>query len=137
MTVDDDSWQCFLNYHLSSTIYHLSTINYHPNLKSFIMTSRRHFIKQSSKATAALYLGSLGFSAKSYGRIIGANDRVKVGVVGFSDRFRQSLLPSFMNHYKELNFDIVAVSDIWKKRREEGRDFLKQKMDHDVQACPQ
>ncbi len=99
------------------------------------MTSRRHFIKQSSKATAALYLGSLGFSAKSYGRIIGANDRVQVGVVGFSDRFRQSLFPSFMNHYKELNFDIVAVSDIWKMRREEGRDFLKQKMDHDIQAC--
>ena len=99
------------------------------------MTTRRHFIKQSSKATAALYLGSLGFSAKSYGRIIGANDRVQVGVVGFSDRFRQSLFPSFMNHYKELNFDIVAVSDIWKVRREEGRDFLKQKMNHDVQAC--
>lgn len=99
------------------------------------MTTRRHFIKQSSKATAALYLGSLGFSAKSYGRIIGANDRVQVGVVGFSDRFRQSLFPSFMNHYKELNFDIVAVSDIWKVRREEGRDFLKEKLNHDVQAC--
>jgi predicted dehydrogenase len=66
---------------------------------------------------------------------LGANDRVQVGVVGFSDRFRQSLLPSFMNHHKELNFDIIAVSDIWKVRREEGRDFLKQKFDHDIQAC--
>ena len=77
------------------------------------MSSRRVFIKQSSKAAAAVYLGAIGFSAKSYGRIIGANDRVGVGVVGFSDRFRQSLFPCFKNHYKELNFDIVAVSDIW------------------------
>jgi predicted dehydrogenase len=99
------------------------------------MPSRRQFIKQTSKASAAVYLGSLGFSAKSYGRIIGANDRVNVGVVGFSDRHRSSHIPAFLNHYKELNFDIIAVSDIWKLRREEGRDFLKQKFDHDIKAC--
>ncbi len=99
------------------------------------MSSRRQFIKQTSKTSAAIYLGALGFNAKSYGRIIGANERIGIGVVGYSDRFRQSLLPSFMNHHKELNFDIVAVSDIWKLRREEGREFLKQKMDHDITAC--
>jgi hypothetical protein len=96
------------------------------------MASRRNFIKQSLKATAALYATSaLGFSAKSYGNILGANDRVRVGVVGFSDRFRQALFPSFQNHYKELNFDIVAVSDLWKVRREEGEAFLKEKLGHD------
>ena len=99
------------------------------------MSSRRQFIEKSAKATAGIYLGTLGISAKSYGRILGANDRVGVGVVGFSDRFRHSLFPSFQNNYKELNFDIVAVSDIWKVRREEGRDFLKQKLDHDVVPC--
>src|SRR5690349_19139522 len=99
------------------------------------MSSRREFIKNSSKAAAGIYIGALGFSAKSYGRILGANDRVGIGVVGFSDRFRQSLFPSFMNHYKELNFDIVAVSDIWKLRREEGRDFLKLNLAHDVVPC--
>ena len=77
----------------------------------------------------------MGLSAKSYGRIMGANDRVQVGVVGYSDRFRQALLPSFMHHNKELNFDIIAVSDIWKMRREEGQQFLKQKFEHDIQAC--
>ncbi len=80
-------------------------------------------------------LGAMAFTAKSYANIIGANDRVRVGVVGFSDRFRQSLLPSFMNHYQELNFDIVAVSDLWKKRREEGQAYLKEKLAHDIQAC--
>jgi predicted dehydrogenase len=93
--------------------------------------SRRNFLKQSSLAA----LGAIAFSAKSYANIIGANDRVRVGVVGFSDRFRSSLLPSFTNHHKELNFDIVAVSDLWKKRREEGMAVLKEKMGHDIKGC--
>src|SRR5690349_25149538 len=99
------------------------------------MTTRRKFIKQTSIAAAGTYMGAIGFSAKSYGRIIGSNDRVNVGVVGFSDRFRGSHVPCFLNHYKEMHFDMVAVSDIWKVRREEGRDFLKQKFDHDIKAC--
>ncbi len=97
--------------------------------------SRRNFLKNGGLASAGIMIGGLGFSAKSYGRIIGANDRVRVGVIGFSDRHRGSHLPSFMNHYKELNFDIVAVSDIWKKRREEGVAVWKEKMGHDIMAC--
>jgi predicted dehydrogenase len=97
-------------------------------------TTRRDFIKQSSKAAAGVYLGTLGMNAKSYARIMGANERINVGIVGFSDRFRSSHVPCFLNHYKELNFDIIAVSDIWKLRREEGRDFLKQKFDHDIKT---
>jgi predicted dehydrogenase len=95
---------------------------------------RRKFISNSVKSAAGLYIGAMGFSAKSYARIKGANERVGIGIVGYSDRFRQSLLPSFMNHYKELNFDILAVSDIWKMRREEGSAALKAKLDHDVSA---
>jgi predicted dehydrogenase len=99
------------------------------------MGSRRKFIGQSVKAAAATYIGAMGMSAKSYGRIMGANDRVGVGVVGFSDRFRSSLLPAFSNHHKELNFDIVAVSDIWSVRRDEGKRVLSAAMGHDVAAC--
>jgi predicted dehydrogenase len=97
--------------------------------------SRRDFIKRTTIATTGAYLGALGFSAKSYSNIIGANDRVRVGVVGYSDRFVGSLLPCFLNHYKEMNFDMVAVSDIWKFKREEGQANLKQKLGHDIKAC--
>ena len=97
--------------------------------------NRRDFVKTTIKASAAVYAASLGFSAKSYANIIGANDRVRVGAIGFSDRFRQSLFPSFGNHYKELNFDFVAVSDLWKKRRDEGTAFLKEKTGHDIIGC--
>jgi predicted dehydrogenase len=97
--------------------------------------SRRRFIKNAVKASTALYAAQLGFSAKSYARILGANDRVRVGAIGFSDRFRFTLFPCFSNHYKELNFDIVAVSDLWSKRRDEGVSFLKEKMGHDIVGC--
>lgn len=97
--------------------------------------SRRHFIKQTAFAGAGLLAANAGFSAESYRRIIGSNDRVRVGVVGFSDRHRSSHIPCFLNHYKELNFDVVAVSDIWKRRREEGAATWKEKMGHDIVAC--
>jgi predicted dehydrogenase len=100
-----------------------------------MLESRRKFIKQSAIAAAGTYLGTMGLSAKSYGNIIGANDRVRVGVVGFSDRFKDALLPSFLNHHKELNFDMVAVSDLWNYRRGLGVDHLKSKFGHDITAC--
>lgn len=99
------------------------------------MTSRRQFLNKTTKAAAGIYLGSLGFSAKSYGRIIGANDRVRVGVVGFSDRHKGSHMPCFLDHYKEFNFDITAVSDIWNRRREEGVAAWKEKLGHDITGC--
>lgn len=100
-----------------------------------MQNSRREFLKKTAITTAGIYMGANAFSASSYRRIIGSNDRVRVGVVGFSDRHRSSHIPSFMNHYKELNFDVVAVSDLWKKRREEGVAIWKDKMQHDIIAC--
>lgn len=97
--------------------------------------SRRYFIQQTALAGAGIITAKAGFSAKSYKRIIGANDRVRVGVVGFSDRHKGSHAPCFMNHCKELNFEITAVSDIWNKRREEGAAFWKEKMQNEVIAC--
>ena len=97
--------------------------------------SRRDFIRKTAITSAGFYIGASAFSARSYRNIIGANDRIRVGVVGFSDRHRSTHLPCFMNHYKELNFDLVAVSDIWKKRREDGAAMWKEKMQHDVIAC--
>jgi len=97
--------------------------------------SRRAFIRKSALATSGLLMAKSSFTASSYRRIIGSNDRIRVGIVGFSDRHRSTHIPCFMNHYKELNFDVVAVSDIWNRRRDEGAAQWKQKMQHDVIAC--
>jgi len=96
-------------------------------MKNQTENSRREFIKKASIGAGVVGLGAMGFSAKSYAKIIGANDRVQVAIVGFSNRFKSSLLPSFMNHAKELNFEFVGVSDIWNRRRDEAEAFVKDK----------
>ena len=55
---------------------------------------------------------------------MGANDRVGVAIVGFSDRTRSSLIPSFLKVAGGLNFELVALSDIWGRRREEGATYI-------------
>jgi len=84
-------------------------------------TSRRDFLKATGVSVAG---AALGGTASSYGRILGANDRVGVGIVGFSDRTRSSLIPSFAKVAGPLNFELVAVSDIWNRRREEGAAYI-------------
>ena len=46
------------------------------------MTQRRDFIKNTLAGTAGIAIGGLGFSAKSYASIKGANERVTMAVIG-------------------------------------------------------
>jgi predicted dehydrogenase len=91
--------------------------------------TRRNFIKTLSAGTAGL---AVGLPAVHYKRALGSNDRVRVGIVGFSDRARYSLIPALNYHSQELNFEFVAVSDIWNRRREEGVAFLKELTGKDI-----
>ena len=45
-------------------------------------TKRRDFIKQGMIGTAGITIGGMGFSAKSYAAIAGANERINVAVIG-------------------------------------------------------
>ena len=46
--------------------------------------SRRRFIRQTASAAAGAAV--LASTARSYGRILGANDRIQIGQIGCSDR---------------------------------------------------
>ncbi|MGB6429021.1 MAG: Gfo/Idh/MocA family oxidoreductase [Candidatus Acidiferrales bacterium] len=81
-------------------------------------SSRRDFLKIAGAGLAGTALAT---RASSYARIIGANDRVGVGIVGYSDRFRSSLMPAFHESSDELNFEFVGVSDIWSMRRDQAQ----------------
>jgi len=83
--------------------------------------SRRQFLKAGSAALAAT---AVSWNAKSYAAIAGANDRVRVGVVGCGDRMKQSLIPAFLESAKEMNFEFVAISDLWNRRRDEGVGYI-------------
>ena len=49
-------------------------------------STRRDFLKQSAVGTAGLTIGAMGFSAKSYAAIRGANERINVGVIGIRNQ---------------------------------------------------
>ena len=104
------------------------------------MTTRRDFIIKSVIASAGVAVGGsafakpTSFSAKSYNKIVGANDRVRVGTIGFSDRHRSSHVGPFKELAKSMNFEMVAVSDLWSRRREEGKAFYQKQLGTDVKA---
>jgi predicted dehydrogenase len=87
----------------------------------FKESNRREFLKTGGAALAAT---AVTWNAKSYAQILGANDRVKVGIVGCGDRMKGALIPAFLEHSKELNFEFSAISDLWSLRREEGSAYV-------------
>ena len=83
-------------------------------------TNRRQFVKMGAAVAGTVAT----WNATSYAKIVGANDRVRVGVVGCGDRMKQALIPAFHMNQKDMNFEFVAVSDIWNRRREEGCAYI-------------
>jgi len=91
---------------------------------------RREFLHKGALAS----LGTLAFSPKSYSKILGANDRVRVACVGFSDRHRASHVPPFKALAKQMNFEMVALSDLWNRRRDEGKAYLEKELGGSIQT---
>ena len=96
--------------------------------------SRRSFLKKTAVSAAGLTLAGMGMSARSYGNIIGSNDKVRVAILGFSNRFRSSLGPAFLKYAKEMNFEFFDVCDIWSRRREEGQAWYKKSTGGEISA---
>ena len=106
-----------------------------------MFTNRREFMKKVGLGATTAVLGNSLFAsalkqkrntqssvnattAMHYNRIMGANDRVRVGVIGFSDRLKSSLSKAFVVNAKDMNMELVALSDIWKARMNEGASYL-------------
>lgn len=72
-------------------------------------TTRRAFISKTGMLTAGLTLGVNQMSALSYKRIIGANEKIRVGFIGVGNRGTQ-LLQTFM---KMPDCEIAALCDVY------------------------
>lgn len=72
--------------------------------------SRRGFLKKSLGFTAALSIGGVlpAFSAKSYRNILGANERIKVAVMGVNSRGYALAL----NFASQPNAEVLHVCDV-------------------------
>ncbi|MCK5067783.1 MAG: Gfo/Idh/MocA family oxidoreductase [Bacteroidales bacterium] len=80
-------------------------------------TNRRDFIRKVTAGTAGVAMGSsaLGMSARSYGRIIGANDRLNIAIAGLGRRLG-AFIPPIAN--KKNNVELLYLCDVMQSQRE-------------------
>ena len=83
------------------------------------MTERREFIKKSLVGSAALAIGGMGFSAKSYASIIGANERLHLAVIGISGRGSDHI-GNFCKLKDSQNVRVKTLCDVDEKFWEAG-----------------
>ena len=75
--------------------------------------SRRGFLKTATAGGAAFAL-----SAASYSRVLGANDRISIAQIGCGGRGIGAHMTGVHQHQDTQNFEITAVCDPWRIRRE-------------------
>ena len=100
------------------------------------MSDRRNFLKKATLGATAVTLSSASsLSAKSYDRIIGANDRLAVAFMGCGRR-----VPAYYDAVtnKKNNIDVLYLCDVMKSQREkvaaklDGQLKKKPKLENDV-----
>jgi len=92
-------------------------------------SNRRDFLKSASAGVAGLAVGTAAVSmpASSYGRVIGANDRLGVGIMGLGRRLKAYIPPIA---YKENNVELLYLCDVMKSQRTRAAEMFSAKMKH-------
>ena len=90
-------------------------------------STRRDFLKKTTAGLAGVAVAgsAMGMSSKSYSRIIGANDRLNIALMGCGRR-----VPAYYNSLKnkDNNIDVGYICDVMKKQREKTGEVLKGKI---------
>ena len=77
---------------------------------------------ESNRSTRRGFLGSMtALSAASYNRVLGANDRVGIGFIGYGLIGKQHIM-NFKKSFPDV--DRVALCDVYKPRLEEGLAYM-------------
>ncbi len=96
--------------------------------------NRRDILRTGSLSTLGLFASQTFQTALGQARTVGANDRIRIGIVGFSDRLKSALLPAYQSVAADFNCEIVGVSDIWSVRRDEAKAFFKTTFKQDIET---
>ena len=96
--------------------------------------TRRDLLKVAGGAAAAL-AAPASVSAATRRRSVGANDRIRIGVIGCGDRGRNAHMKGLYAHLQAMNFEIVAVADPWRIAREQASAMAKEWFGRDARQC--
>jgi predicted dehydrogenase len=100
------------------------------------LSSRRAFLNRTPVAAVALGAAATvlakndktirpGVTARSAARVVGANDRVRVGMIGMGGMGTVHLQAFMKQTEEEKDIQVVAVSDIYTRRKDRARDIAK------------
>jgi predicted dehydrogenase len=78
--------------------------------------NRRSFVGGALAASATML---------NYKSVLGANDRIGIGMIGCGDRTQGSLLKDILEFQNDTNVEVVAICDTWNQKREEATQQVK------------
>lgn len=92
-------------------------------------SNRRDFLKKVTAGAAGVAVSSsaMGMSARSYGRIIGANERINVAIIGLGRRLGAYVEPFAQ---KDNNVELAYLCDVMKNQRENAAKRFSEKLDY-------
>jgi predicted dehydrogenase len=100
-------------------------------------STRRDFLARASTAATAIGVTAAaavaaqqkgikpGMPARSAARVVGSNDRIRVGMIGMGGMGTVHLQAFMKQTEEEKDIQVVAVCDIYKRRKERARDIAK------------
>jgi predicted dehydrogenase len=99
-------------------------------------SSRRAFLNRAATAAAAISAASdlvarsekpihAGVPARSASRVVGANDRVHIGMIGVGGMGTVHLQAFMKQTDEEKDIQVVAISDIYTRRKQRARDIAR------------
>ena len=97
--------------------------------------SRREFLASITAAGAVSLVAPRGVDARTVRRSFGANDRIRIGVIGCGNRGIDTEMASVRDHAKEENLEVIAVYDPWRLARENAAAKAKEWFGTDAKQC--
>ena len=97
--------------------------------------SRREFLASVTAAGAVSLVAPRGVDARTVRRSFGANDRIRIGVIGCGNRGIDTEMASVRDHAKEENLEVIAVYDPWRVARENAAAKAKEWFGTDAKQC--
>lgn len=96
---------------------------------------RRTFLQTMGGAITGALISQGTLSAAQQIRSVGANNRIRIGIIGCGHRGRTAHMEGIYQHVKETNFEIAAICDPWRIAREQAGAMVKNWFGRDAVHC--
>ncbi len=88
--------------------------------------SRRDFLKKGAVVASGVAVFPESLTILKAGQAKGANDRIRIGIIGCGNRGNKVYMDGIYKHAKSLNAEVVAVCDPWRVSREQTNAKVKE-----------